>query len=142
MKQITPQQAQEIINITCTDWKSKLAKIWATDMVLGQNIHISPEFYQQMRTHCTREQHNLFDQIFGKDFKAGDWVTITQAGTIYVGRTFQLTQEMIDRVGKNSKYDFKHPEYGKYRIPSQARIATLEEIMLAKPEITLKIGRR
>jgi hypothetical protein len=64
---ITSEQAQSIINIACNKWKKKLAEKWANNIVLGNEIEISEEFYEVMRAACTPPQNELFDKIFGKD---------------------------------------------------------------------------
>jgi hypothetical protein len=66
-RNITPEQAQSIIDIACTTWTGKLADKWAKEIVTKKPIEISEEFYQEMRKACTKEQNELFDQIFGKD---------------------------------------------------------------------------
>lgn len=67
-KTINYSEAQEIIDISCTTWKTKLAKEWATSIVLKDKmISISEAFYKEMRNACTSEQNILFDRIFGKD---------------------------------------------------------------------------
>lgn len=79
MKVIRSNQAQEIIDIACSDWKPKLAKLWGENIVLSKNISITEMFYQDMRKACTKVQHELFDLIFGKEItvKKGDWVITT-----------------------------------------------------------------
>jgi hypothetical protein len=72
---LTPANAQRIISVACSAWKSKLAEMWATNIVLNNNTEISEEFYQEMRSACTAEQNEIFDEIFGKDeqlIKASD----------------------------------------------------------------------
>ena len=64
---ISPQAAKNIISNACSIWKQKLATKWGKDVVLGNKIEIEEEFYQTMRNACTKEQHMLFDSIFGKD---------------------------------------------------------------------------
>jgi hypothetical protein len=78
---LQPVNAQKIIDIACSTWKPKLASMWAHNMVLGNSIEISEEFYKEMRNACSVEQHRLFDSIFGKDvedfpYKVGDWIAI------------------------------------------------------------------
>ena len=78
---LDPRNAQRIIDIACSTWKPKLASMWAHNMVLGNSIEISEEFYKEMRNACSVEQHRLFDSIFGKDvedfpYKVNDWITI------------------------------------------------------------------
>lgn len=78
-KAISPEEAQKIINIACEKWKLQLASLWSNKMVLHEYIHISEEFYQEMRSACTPDQHKLFDEIFGTDkpeLKSGDCIII------------------------------------------------------------------
>lgn len=78
-KIITPDQAQRIIDIACTTWKPKLSKQWAESIVLKEDIEVHQAFYDVMRSACTSEQHNLFDEIFGTDvpvLKAGDCIVL------------------------------------------------------------------
>jgi hypothetical protein len=63
---ITAEQAQSIINIACGTWKKQLAEKWANNIVLGDEIEVSEEFYKEMRAACTPPQNELFDKIFGK----------------------------------------------------------------------------
>ena len=67
-------QAQSIIDIACGPWKEKLFDKWGRQIVLKENITISETFYQEMRKACTESQNDLFNTIFGVDFKVGDWV--------------------------------------------------------------------
>lgn len=64
---ITAELAQSIINIACGTWKKQLAEKWANNIVLGNEIEISEEFYKEMRAACTAPQNELFDKIFGKE---------------------------------------------------------------------------
>ena len=64
---IKSEEAQSIINIACGVWKRKLAGLWSTKIVLGEDIEIEEEFYLEMRNACTSVQHILFDTIFGPD---------------------------------------------------------------------------
>ena len=93
MRYITPSQAQEIIDIACSTWKSTLADKWAVKMVTGQVIAIYPDFYQKMRKACTTDQHTLFDKIFGKDIKEGEWVTITGSSKTFKDGT--ITKKVL-----------------------------------------------
>lgn len=63
---ISYKEAQEIINIACKEWKSELATLWGSDIVLQKEIEIEKAFYKKMRRACTLDQHQLFDKIFGK----------------------------------------------------------------------------
>lgn len=64
---LNPDAAQKIVNIACSEWKNKLAAMWASNIVLNKQIEITEAFYKEMRKACTKEQHQLFDDIFGKD---------------------------------------------------------------------------
>lgn len=59
--------ALKIIDVACESWKVKLAREWSIDIVLNKQIVITENRYQEMRSACTKEQHQLFDEIFGKD---------------------------------------------------------------------------
>lgn len=81
MRKITWQQAQRIIDAACHTWKTNLSEKWGSRIVCKLDIEISEEFYREMRSACTDTQHELFDEIFGKDvpectYKDGDpvWV--------------------------------------------------------------------
>jgi hypothetical protein len=67
MRTITWNQAQEIIDIACDEWKEKLTEQWAKNIVLKKDIDVSDSSYRIMRKACTDEQHKLFDKIFGKE---------------------------------------------------------------------------
>jgi hypothetical protein len=64
---LTPFNAQKIISIARNNWKETLAECWSKFIVLNQNILINEQFYKEMRNSCTTRQHELFDEIFGKD---------------------------------------------------------------------------
>jgi hypothetical protein len=66
-RKISASNAQRIINIACPSWKENLANKWSKDIVLGNEINVSEESYQEMRKACTAPQNVLFDEIFGKD---------------------------------------------------------------------------
>ena len=67
MRTITWNQGQEIIDIACVGWKGKLFDILARPIVMKEPIEIKDSFYKEMRKACTKEQHELFDRIFGKE---------------------------------------------------------------------------
>ena len=70
MKKINWEQAQEIIDIACHDWKEKLTEKWAKNIVLKKDIEVSDSSYRIMRKACTEEQNKVFDKIFGKEKEA------------------------------------------------------------------------
>jgi len=67
MRTIKWQQAQEIIDVACYDWKEKLIERWAKNIVLREDVHVSDSSYRIMRKACTEDQNKLFDNIFGSD---------------------------------------------------------------------------
>ncbi len=77
---LTQENAKRIIAIACSAWKDKLSEIWGKELLLTGYVSISEEFYREMRGACTRPQHGLFDQIFGKDntLKRGDIVVVME----------------------------------------------------------------
>lgn len=101
-KRISSKEAQSIINIACNSWKEKLAVIWGTRIVLGNDIPVSEILYQEMREACTKRQHVLFDLIFGKDgLKYSD---------LKVGDTFTVKDGVYDYY-KNRLYVKRSEEY-------------------------------
>lgn len=64
---LTQTQAQDIVIIACSSWREKLAKKWGKELLFNGHVRVSEGFYKQMREACTAEQHQLFDEIFGKD---------------------------------------------------------------------------
>jgi hypothetical protein len=106
---IKPQQAQSIINIACAGvWKPKLAKLWAEDIVMGNDITITEVSYKEMRKACNDAQNKLFDTIFGKDVKPftakkGEWVVIVSGDVDYIyfnlKTPYQLREDLISEIG-------------------------------------------
>jgi len=76
MKQITAKQAQKIFNTACPTWKETLANKWSRSIILDNDISISEEFYKEMIKACTKEQNDLFDEIFGAEYKVGDYASL------------------------------------------------------------------
>jgi hypothetical protein len=64
---ITPKDAKRIITIACPKWEEILADKWGKAIVLDKQITIPEDDYKNMREACTQPQHELFDEIFGKD---------------------------------------------------------------------------
>lgn len=72
---ITPAQAQEIINMVganCT-WKTKLAKLWSEDIVLGRAVYVEDELYKEGYNDASDSQKKVLDKIFVKDFDLRDY---------------------------------------------------------------------
>lgn len=78
---LQPNDAKRIVQSACESWKRKLItdKDWGHKIIHDASISISETFYKEMREACTKPQHTLFDEIFGKDegrkFKVGDWIS-------------------------------------------------------------------
>lgn len=68
MKKITHEQAQSIIDIACSNWKTKLANKWAVEIVKKETIEVSEEEYKEMLAACTPSQRELFKTIFPESF--------------------------------------------------------------------------
>ena len=73
-RKIKYSDAQRIVDIACETWTEILFGKWGRDIVLKRDIEITDKDYQKMRGACTEAQHKLFDEIFGAQFKVGDWV--------------------------------------------------------------------
>lgn len=77
--ELTEKDAKRIVDIACSGWKPRLSEKWGAKLLENGYVTIEEPFYKEMRKACTDEQHELFDEIFGKDeeqFKIGDWVHI------------------------------------------------------------------
>lgn len=61
---LSPTDAQSIIDIACNSWKSKLAEKWAVNIVKKESITISEQEYTEMYKACTDKQKELFNKIF------------------------------------------------------------------------------
>ena len=61
---LSPTDAQSIIDIACNTWKVKLAEKWAINIVKKESITVSVEEYNEMYAACTDTQKELFDKIF------------------------------------------------------------------------------
>lgn len=72
--------ARKIIDSACNSWKERLLQDWNKELILKDFVMIEETFYKEMRNECTSNQHRLFDEIFGKDFKIGDWVYVINGG--------------------------------------------------------------
>lgn len=86
---ITKEQAQSIVDSACSTWKEKLCAKWATSIVLGLSIDIDEAFYKEMRGACTKEQHELFDKIFGSDKKEIEWDKLKTGSVVMIKYTSQ-----------------------------------------------------
>ena len=86
-KKITHNQAQDIINVACYDWKVELANLWGRSIVLKEIISITDDFYKKMRAACNKEQHVLFDEIFGVDKPVIDYDRLKTGSVVKIQYT-------------------------------------------------------
>lgn len=99
-----PRQAQDIINSACSTWKDKLSDTWAKSIVLGSDITVDEAFYKEMRGACTKEQHDLFDKIFGTDKKVIEWDKL-KTGSIVMIKYTDKHVEGIKDIDKSKPVD-------------------------------------
>lgn len=92
---LKPGDAQRIIHIACSGWKSVLFEKWGQNIVFDKNSTVSEEEYKMMRKECTKVQHELFNTIFGKDIEKVEWIPgkvyeikSNQSGAIYYRRAY------------------------------------------------------
>jgi hypothetical protein len=140
MRTITSQQAQSIVDIACTNWKEQLYQKWGKDIVFKKSINISEADYETMRSECTRQQHELFDEIFGKDatqYKVGDWVLTANNAHGWGSYADNINNKILQITAIDRKYNVcpsgkfffgKEMTTGKHII----RLATPEEIKKAQ----------
>jgi hypothetical protein len=122
------KDAKRIIKIACRDWRNRLSDRWGVELLREGFVNIEEKYYRYMRKACTDEQHELFDDIFGKDeeqLKVGDWVVriLDVGGPHKLGRVFKISQ-----VGHDSIYEYG----GAQHFVSSVRKATPEEIAKAQ----------
>jgi len=61
---LSPKDAQSIIDVACSSWKDKLADKWAVNIVKNENSVVTENEYNEMFSACTSEQKELFNKIF------------------------------------------------------------------------------
>lgn len=120
MRKISYNDAQKIVDIACSTWKTILFNRWGRNIVLKQEIEIDEQDYQQMREACTSEQNRLFDSIFGAEhsFKVGDWVIAKEGG--YKARQVVSISNTHVKFTESDIYTFGY-----------CRLATQDEISIA-----------
>jgi hypothetical protein len=143
---ITSEQAQSIIDVACETWKNTLFDKWGRAIVLKKEITIDEFFYQEMRKACTTPQNELFDKIFGKDFKnpyrVGDFLYVVQGGWNCIPHKAYKKSLYEGEVDEIVEFDFFENQTmaltktgAVMRIemePSAFRLATEEEIKKVK----------
>jgi len=65
-KTLNREQFKQIYDIACSDWKIKLMDQFK-ELMVKDTVKVSDNYYKLMRKACAKEQHLLFDKIFGKD---------------------------------------------------------------------------
>lgn len=106
MKTITYEQAQSIIDVACNSWKKKLFELWGESIVYKKGVKIEEVFYKEMRKACTKEQHILFDDIFGKD-------NIPEKGTlvyVHVSKNGEIYMRFYSHYEKEKHYCFNNQQ--------------------------------
>lgn len=76
--------ASTILSIAGNSWKKKLANKWGSDLVFQNYTMINKQFYNEMRSACTKEQNELFDEIFGKDKVEIDFSILNDEDVFYI----------------------------------------------------------
>jgi hypothetical protein len=61
---MSSNDAINIIDIACDNWKKKLANLWGTDIVLKNDIEVSNEFVDEMFEAASNTQKYILFQIF------------------------------------------------------------------------------
>lgn len=85
------EDATSIVDAACSSWKDKLSKLWGAELLKNKYVSITESFYTEMRGACTKDQHILFDKIFGADtiecpYKEGEWIAVSKDNCNWVIR--------------------------------------------------------
>lgn len=67
MKTLSRKDFKRIHDVACSTWKPKLLDWYGSKFALSKEIEVKDSEYKIMREACTKEQHILFDEIFGED---------------------------------------------------------------------------
>lgn len=103
-------QAKRIINAACPNWQQTLSNDWGKQLLLHDYVMVSETYYRNMRKACTQSQHELFDEIFGKDvpeWVPDDWITWSNGEITETVQLKEWTSHSYCRL-KNGKEPFKH----------------------------------
>ena len=113
MRTITWNQGQAIIDTACINWKTQLFDRWGKSIVMKESIEVDDRFYGSMRKACTKEQHELFDKIFGKEKEEislggvmikNDYIHLRIGGE-YQGKALVLNEDYSWEI-KKDKHNF------------------------------------
>lgn len=125
--ELSPDNAEKIIDSACKKWQERLANEWAVNIILDKSNIISASFYKEMREACTQEQYKIFDEIFGKDTSIIEW----HPGKVY--RIEYISGHVYHRLAQDDYmyFTFEGEEYTK-GVRSKDYIRTEAKITLVK----------
>jgi hypothetical protein len=121
---ITAQQAQIIIDIACAEWKEKLIKRYSRQICLKCDSTVTEEQYKEMRSACSKPQHKLFDEIFGKDEKEFTSDNLCDTETMVSG-TF-VFMRLNDRIINLNTGDSFHKNADEKVIGKKVKIKSIQ----------------
>lgn len=94
---------QKIIDVVCGSWKIKLAQKWGAAIAMKVAVfEIDAEFYKEMRKACDVTQHQVFDEIFGKDKQIIDYSRIKTGSKVMLEKSGHIC-------GDGVAVDFNQP---------------------------------
>lgn len=67
MRKLKREDFKKIYEVACGDWKPKLLDWYGTKFAVEEEIEVKDSEYKTMRSACTKEQHKVFDSIFGEE---------------------------------------------------------------------------
>jgi len=65
--ELSSENQKRIMKVACQGWRHNLIDLWEDSFFNDKPVIINEPFYKEMRKDCTDEQHELFNEIFGKD---------------------------------------------------------------------------
>ena len=101
---ISHEQAQSIIDVACSTWRLKLADMWAKNIALKNTVEVAEDFYNEMRKACDVTQHQVFDEIFGKDKQIIDFDRIKTGSKVMLEKSGHICGDGI-AVDLNKPFD-------------------------------------
>jgi len=100
-RRLSKENAEKIIDAACIKWKYRLARRWGMGILTLGSVIITEELYQEMRKECTPQQHELFDEIFGKDTIDTETKLSIRAGNLFLGASTSSFGPIQDRAMGN-----------------------------------------
>lgn len=96
MKTLNREDFKRIYDVACDEWQTKLLYWYGSKFAVQDKVEIKDSEYNTMRDACTIEQHQLFDEIFGKEQditdkikSLGDAVRFLEDGSAAISTPFQ-----------------------------------------------------